>query len=132
LPGELGGGGLLEEEGGGQGLAGDVQIAEDDHHLVGELADFGGRSLRQIGDRQIQGGEGGVEGVAFGEKRLADLGEELAGLFVIAEAGGNPPLHPIQAEPILRAAVCRGQLLQFGEEICRLLRPAVVRWYTRL
>jgi hypothetical protein len=67
--GEGGGGGFaagsfLEEEEGGQGFSGDVVITEDGHHLVGQVADFGGVSLLQVGDDQIQGGEGGFVGIA--------------------------------------------------------------------
>ena len=107
-------GGFLEEDEGGQGLAGDVQIAEDGHHLVGELADLGGLPLLQVRDRQIEGGECGVKGVAVGEKRLADLGQKPAGAVVISEAGGYPPFHPIQADAVLRAPVSRGQAFRSG------------------
>ncbi|HEX5715058.1 MAG TPA: hypothetical protein VF179_02795 [Thermoanaerobaculia bacterium] len=78
---------FLEEEEGGHRLAGDFEIAEDGHHLVGEIADFGGLSLLQVRDRQIEGGERGVEGVALVEKRPADLGQKPAGPFVISKAG---------------------------------------------
>jgi hypothetical protein len=72
-------GGFLEEQEGGQGLAGDFQASEDGHHLVRELPDFGGFSLLQVGDRQVEGGEGRVKGVALVVERLADLGQKLAG-----------------------------------------------------
>lgn len=68
-------GGFLEEEEGGQGFAGDFQSMEDGDHLVGEPADFGGLSFLQMGDRQVEGGQRGVEGVALVEKPLADLSE---------------------------------------------------------
>jgi hypothetical protein len=47
-------GGFLEQEEGGQGLAGNVQGSEDGHHLVGELADLGGLPFRQVGDGEIE------------------------------------------------------------------------------
>src|SRR6185436_5387252 len=127
--GEVGGGGFLargflEEEEGGQGLAGDVQGLKDGHHFVGELADFSGLPLRQVGDRQIERGEGGVKGVALGEERLADVGQQPLCPGVITKAGGYPALHPIQAKAVLRATVRRGQLLELGQEVCRFLRTA--------
>jgi len=85
----------LEEKDGGHGLVGDFQVAKDGDHLVGELADFGGLPLLQVRNRQIQGHE---RGVALSEKRLADLGQEPAGLVVVSKAGGYPPLYPIPAD----------------------------------
>ena len=64
-------------------------LVEDDHHLVGQGLDFGGVARLQVGDHEVQCGEGGFVGVAFVEEGLADAGEEVAGLGVIAEAGGD-------------------------------------------
>jgi len=122
LSGEGGGGGFaaggfLEEEEGGEGFAGDVVMTEDGDHVVGQGADFGGVPLPQVGDDQVQGGEGGVEGVVVGEERLADGGEEVTGVVVIAQAGGDAAFDPIQAEAIQGAPLLGGEGAEVRQEI---------------
>lgn len=96
------------------------RVCEDGHHLVGKPADFGGLSFLQIGDRQVEGGQRGVEGVALIEKPLPDLSQKLAGLLVIPQAGRDAALHPVQADLVLRASVRCGQDSQIGEDGSRL------------
>jgi hypothetical protein len=127
--GQLGGGGFavggfLEEEDGGQGLAGDVVSAEDGHHLVRQDADLGGVTLLQVGNHQVQGGEGGFKGIPVIEEGLADAAEELAGSLVLAQAGGHAALHPAQAEMIHRAPVRCSQVPELREEVGRFLVAA--------
>jgi len=105
LVGEVGGGGFaaggfLEEEKGGEGFPGDVVAAEDGHHLVGQASNFGGFAFFQVGDDEIEGREGGFVGVAVGEELLADVGQQVAGLVVIAEAGGDAAGDPVEAETV--------------------------------
>jgi len=110
-------GGFLEEEEGGQGFSGDVVGAEDGDHLVGQVADFGGVAFFQVGDDEIEGGERGFVGVAVGEELLADGGEEVAGLFVIAEAGGDAAGDPVEAETVQGASLLGGQGLKVWQEV---------------
>ncbi len=39
---------------------------------------------------------------------------------MISETGGNPTLDSLRAEPILRAPVCGGKLLELGQKVCRI------------
>ena len=56
-------------------------------------------------DHDVQRGESGFVRIALGEESLADLGQEVAGLGVIAEAGGDTAFDPLQREAVQRAAV---------------------------
>src|SRR6185369_11275073 len=121
LAGEVGGGGFaaggfLEEEESGEGFPGDVVGAEDGHHLVGQVADGGEVAFFQVGDDEIEGGEGGFVGVAVGEELLADAGEQVAGLVVIAEAGGDAAGDPVEAETVQGASLLGGQGLEVRQE----------------
>ena len=53
IAGKVGGGGFaaggfLEDEEGGQGFSGEIQVSEDGDHLVGQAADFGSTSLPHV------------------------------------------------------------------------------------
>lgn len=54
-------------------------------------------------DHEVQGGEGGFEGIPVIEQGLADAAEELAGSLVLTQAGGHAVLHPTQPEAVQRA-----------------------------
>jgi hypothetical protein len=121
LAGQVGGGGFaaggfLEEEEGGEGFPGDVVGAEDGDHLIGQVADGGEVAFFQVGDDKVEGGEGGFVGVVGGEEGLADIGEEVAGLIVIAEAGGDAAGDPVEAETVQGASLLGGQGLEVREE----------------
>src|SRR6185369_15006953 len=121
LAGEVGGGGFaaggfLEEEEGGEGFSGDVVGAEDGDHLVDQVADGGEVAFFQVGDDEVEGGEGGFVGVVGGEEGLADDGEEVAGLVVVAEAGGDAAGDPVEAETVQGASLLGGQGLEVRQE----------------
>ena len=75
----------------------------------------------QVRDRQVEGGERGVEGVVLVDERLADLGQEVTGSIVISQAGGDAAFDPIQAATVLLAAMGRGQGFQIGQKSLGLL-----------
>ncbi len=122
---------FLEEQQTGQGLAGDVQVPEDGHHLVGELQNLAALSLLEMGDRQIEGGERCVEGVALVQERPADLVQKQTSPGVVSKGGGDPPLHPIQTNPVLGASVSRRQSPQNGQQGRRFSIAARLREVVR-
>jgi hypothetical protein len=110
-------GGFLEEEEGGEGFAGDVVSAKDGHHVVSQELDGGRPPLLQVGDDEIEGGEGGFVGVAVDEEGPADVGEEAAGLVVIAEAGGDAAFDPGEADAVESAALGGCQDAEVWQEV---------------
>ena len=132
FPGQLDSGGfpprrLLEDEKSGRRFARDVLIAEDGDHLVGQSQGFRGVPVFQMGNHQVQGDEGGFIGIAVIEEGLPDVGEELAGSLVLAQAGVHSPLYPSQAEVVQRTPVRCSQLPKLREEVGRFRVAAHLR-----
>jgi hypothetical protein len=86
--------GLAEKLHGGEGLDGDVLGLEHRQQLRGDLAHLGHPALLQQKHRQLQGGQGGVQGDPAGQKLPSHLLE--AGLCRLgtAEAGGDAGFGP--------------------------------------